>query len=420
MKGKAINLVLLVLGTLFGSIANMLVQVYLARQLQVIDFGFYTSLLNLTNLLTPLIAFGIASFMLKAYAEEGYSANRWLSNIYALLAISAVLVFCTLQLLGYLNNKSLKYFTIYSFFFVYMLSVAYNSFMSVKFQIEGRFKMFSIWQIFPNLLKLVAIFVLVTLLGSNLYSISIAYLFTGLVIFLLSLNSLSKMKSGNIVLLDEPKNKKYKTTTNKELLFNAMPFGLNGIFYLVYFQSSILILSLIRGYEDVAYFGLAITLLTAACLFPSIFFQKLLMPKIHFWSIYERKKLYIFYSKGNIYCFIFGLLALLGNMIFAKFFLVYIFGSKYEPATSAFYIMSFVILVKYFNFNSGSLMTTKNLINLKSKIMMYAAILNIVLGLVLIYFYGVGGAIIGMLATECFIGLYSVKAVNREFRNVYE
>ncbi|MGP5517772.1 oligosaccharide flippase family protein [Psychrobacter celer] len=420
MRDKIVSLILLVVGTLLGSIANMLVQIYLARELLVIDFGFYTSILNLANLLTPLIGFGISSFMLKAYAEEGYGANRWLSNINILLIASAAIVFCVLQLIGFLQNQSLNYFIIYSFFYIYMLSVSYNSFMSIRFQIEGRFRFFSLWQVVPNLLKLVSIFICISFLGKSVHSISIAYLITGMIVIVFSLNSLHRMRSGNITLLDKAVYKKYRVVTNKELVINAIPFGLNGIFYLIYFQSSILILSLIKGYEEVAYFGLAVTLLTAACLLPSILFQKFLMPKIHFWSIYERKKLYSLYRIGNYYIIILGILAAFANILFTKFFLVYIFGVKYEPATTALYIMSLVILIKYFNFNAGALMTTKNLINLKSKIMMFAAILNIVLGLVLIYFYGVGGAIVGMLVTECFIGLCSIKAVNREFKDVYE
>ncbi|WP_296243958.1 MULTISPECIES: oligosaccharide flippase family protein [unclassified Psychrobacter] len=416
MKNKLINLALLVLGTLLGSGANFLIQIYLAKKLSVIDYGFYSSILNLVNLLTPIIGFGVSSFMLKAYAEEGYDAKRWLDNVYLALLFSATLAFVILQFTGYLKNDGFNYFYIYCFFFVYMLSVSYNSFMILYFQIQGRFRFFSLWQTVPNLIKLIFILGSVTLLGSSLNSIGIAYVLTGLFVLTFSLNSLHKMKVGKIKLLDVPISLANDPVTSKALIINSIPFGLNGIFYLIYFQSTILILSFIEGYEAVAYFSLAMTLLTAFCLLPSVFFQKFLMPKIHYWAIHEKKRAYKFYIKNIVIWFFIGLVAAISNIIFAKFFLINFFGVEYLPAIKVFYLMSIVVLIKYLNLNSGALMTTKYLINIKSKIMMYAAVLNVSLSFLLITLFGIEGAVISIILVEIFISLLFVNIINRNFR----
>lgn len=422
MKNKIATLSILIIGVLFGSGANFIVQLYLARELTVYDFGFYTSILNISNLLTPLIAFGIANFMLKTYAEEGYIAKRWFSKIYQVLIITSIAVLLVHQIANISINKNFDYIYIYGCFFVYMLSVSYNSFMILRLQIEGKFKLFSLWQTIPNSLKLFSILIFTLYFGKSLIEISHAYLLTGVIITLTSLNSLHKMKTGNVTLLNTPTLEPHNTSPVKarSLLLSSMPYGLTGIFYLIYFQSNIVLLSFISSYEAVAYYGLAMTIATAACLPASIFFQKLLMPKVHYWAAHDPKKLLSFYKKNIPVCTIVGIIVAIFNIFFTKFFLVEVFGDKYYPAKNIFYLISLIIIIKYLNLNSGTIMSTGNLINAKNKIMVNAAGINIVLCLCLTYVLGLKGAVISTFIVECYINLINSIYINKELTKNYE
>lgn len=421
MKNRLITLTLLLIGTILGSGANFIVQLYLARELSVYNFGFYTSILNISNLLTPLIAFGITGFMLKVYAEEGYIANRWLDKIYQVLIATSLIVFLIHQLVNLYVNKSLEYSYIYGCFFIYMLSVSYNSFMILRLQIEGKYKAFSIWQTIPNSVKLLSVFLITGYLGNSLINISYAYLITGIIITLISLTSLHKMKVGKIKLANEPvvQSNSLGSITAMRLLLNSMPYGLTGVFYLIYFQSNIVLLSFISGYESVAYYGLAMTIATAACLPASIFFQKLLMPTIHYWATHDTKKLFSFYKKNILISTLVALLVAITNIIFTKFFLTEVFGEKYEPAKEIFYLISLVIIIKYINLNSGAIMSTGNLIKTKNIIMMKASGLNIFLCLCLTYSLGLKGAVISTFVVECYINILNTISINKELNKAY-
>ena len=223
------------------------------------------------------------------------------------------------------------------------------------------------------------------------------------------------MRSGNIVLDFNNKDKYIENVSKIDLIRAAFPYGLTGIFYLIYMQSSIMVVTFIKGYEDVAYLGLALVFLTALCLIPSLFFQKLYMPKIYNWSNTDKIKLKNFYIKNKISWCILSILTIILYTIFIKYFFIDIFGFKYEDKIGVFYFLSLLVFIKYFTLNSGCIMNTDKLINIKAKIMTRAAIMNIIFSIVLVFCWGVYGAILALIVVEFFILLSFYKCIKNEY-----
>ncbi|QXX85731.1 oligosaccharide flippase family protein [Acinetobacter lwoffii] len=415
MKAKIEKLGLLLLGTLLGSGANLLIQTYLAREFSLKEYGIYISILNIINLLTPFIGFGIASFMLRVYMVEGGGAKRWLKGVYEIIFYSSLTVFFLLQLWGWVNNKNLSMFAIYTFFFIYMLGTSLNGFMLSRLQIENKVRVLSLWQLIPNSLKLAFILFLFLFFEKSILNISIAYALSGLLVCVFSINSLHKMRSGSVFLSFDNKNKNTENVSKIDLIRSAFPYGLTGIFYLIYMQSSIMIVTFLKGYEEVAYLGLALVFLTALCLIPSLFFQKLYMPKIYNWSNTDKIKLKNFYIKNTIIWGVLSIAIIILYFIFIKYFFVNIFGPKYDDRIEIFYFISLLVFVKYFTLNSGSIMNTEKLIDIKAKLMTKAAIANIILSIILVSYWGIYGAIMALILVEFFILLSFYKCIKNEY-----
>ena len=415
MKKNIEKIIFLFVGTLLGAGANFLLQFYLAREFTLYDYGLYTSILNITNLLTPLIGFGIASFILKTYMVEGVSAKRWMGKIYQVIIVNALIVFLLLQIFAWLSGKTFERFHIFTFLFVYMMGLSLNGFVITRLQVEDKIRTLSIWQLIPNTLKLIFVILGLVILGESILALSIGYLLTGIVVLLFSFNSIIKLKEGSLKLKEKVSTEKRPAVTGMELMKNAFPYGLTGIFYLIYIQSSILILSFMKGYEDVAYLGLSLIFLTALCLLPSLFFQKIYMTKIHFWSKNNLIKMEEFHNYAKKQWLALGLVMMAVYIFFIKYYFIDLFGDKYLGNKAVFYLIALLGLVKYFSLNSGAVMSTENLIKDKSKCMSFAAIFNIVLSIPLVYWFGVYGSLLSLILIELYICFY----FNREIKEKY-
>ena len=110
-------------GTAIGTGSNFLIQVFLANKLSVQEFGFFTSIFNIVNLLSPLISFGITNYLLKCYSEEGYNVKKWFN---AILFFNLISVLITYSIFYFIYFKEVDLFTILMFF-TFMLSISFNN-----------------------------------------------------------------------------------------------------------------------------------------------------------------------------------------------------------------------------------------------------------------------------------------------------
>lgn len=398
------SILYLVFSVFIGAGSGFLVQLYLAQKLSVYDYGIYTSIINLINLIAPLIAFGVSSFLLRAYSEEGNYASRWMRSVIQSLILTTIIGFTILQSWSYYKNGFEYYFLIYCFFFIYMVSVSYNSFTTLKYQLEENYKLLSLWQLAPKFLMLVMLILVVTIKGPSVYNVAIAYSLSGIIVILMSIVSLKQMVTGQIKLYTSSEAKKYDANDNiVTLLKNSYPYGLSGLFYLIYYQSDILILSYYLDYTEVGYYGFSLVFVTSVCLIPSVYYLTYRLKKIHTLAKNDRLSLKSTYNSHIKYSLIIGLLFYVIFIICIEPFITIVFANKYQPAIYILYGLALYIPIKFLTLNSDSIMHTEGLVEIKVRIMGFAALFNIIINFLLIPKFGITGAIISTITTELFL-----------------
>lgn len=395
----------LLLSVFIGGGSGFFIQLFLAKKLSVFDYGIYATTINLVNLISPIVAFGISGFLLRAYAQEGNYASRWMESVIKVLIVTSTLAFLVLQTWSFYRNGYEDYFYIYCLFFVYMISISFNSFTVIRYQIEENFKLLSLWQLMPKLLILVMLLSVLYFKSSNIKNVAVAYCLSSIIIITMSIFSLKLMRSSELKIKTGSKEAvSYQKASIRKLIKKSYPYGLSGFFYLVYYQSDILILSYFLDYVEVGYYSFALFFVTSVCLIPSVYFLSFKMKTIHTLAKNNRKLLACFYKSNIKYSLIFGLLFFIVFILCIKSFVMLIFGMKYQPSVSILYALGLYIPIKFLTLNSDSIMHTEGLVEDKVKVMAVAAVLNIVLNIVLIYlFRNTMGAVISTIITELFL-----------------
>jgi O-antigen/teichoic acid export membrane protein len=189
---------------------------------------------------------------------------------------------------------------------------------------------------------------------------------------------------------------------------NAWPFGLAAFFYLIYYQSNIILLKYLIGDEAAGIYNVAFTVMAAVYLLPGVIYQKYLLPKIHRWANHDTQKFYEVYRYGIKAMFTLGIVAMIGIWLTAFWAIPLLFGKKYVDAVSLLNILALSAPIIFLAFNSGATLVTKENMLRKVKYMGYVAILNILLNITLIPLYNTSGAAIAtVLSNSVLLYLYS-------------
>lgn len=406
---------LLWVGSLLGALIAFLTQVLLARHLSLSDFGLFASAFATIALITPLAGFGIAQYWLKAFGEEGFSALRWMKGSYQFIIKSTFAVLAVLFIWIFLGPNNTNTQIVLALLSSFLLSQVMIELLSVRFQLEEKYLLLALWQLTPHLLRLTLIlFVTFTSwFEFDLKTAAFIYFSVSLLVVLTGITSLIQMIRGNIALKGHDQNNQAPTTpltspNSWAVMSNAWPFGLAAFFYLIYYQSNIILLKYMIGDEAAGIYNVAFTVMAAIYLLPGVIYQKYLLPKIHRWANHDTQKFYEVYRYGIKAMFTLGIVAMIGIWLTAFWAIPLLFGKKYVDAVSLLNILALSAPIIFLAFNSGATLVTKENMLRKVKYMGYVAILNILLNITLIPLYNTSGAAIAtVLSNSVLLYLYS-------------
>jgi len=186
----------------------------------------------------------------------------------------------------------------------------------------------------------------------------------------------------------------------KTVISHSWPFGLAGLFHLVYFQSDIILVQYITGLEAAGVYNVAFTIMVAVLLFPGIIYQKFLLPKMHRWANHDRERFYQVYKQGNVIMLVLGLVAMLFIWTLGPWVVSLLFGEVYQEAIGLLMILGVSFPILFVASSIGATLVTQSHMKSKVKLMGLVAILNIVLNLVLIPDFGAEGAAIATVISN--------------------
>lgn len=412
MKHRKILNVLKSIGYLFSTavlaaVLGFLLQVVLARELGVEGFGTLASSLAIINLVGPIGGFGLAGVLLKLYGQEGSYANRWSSTVLIYLYITVSISIGLIIIWAYAGPHSGVNKILLLLLIPHLVSISLVPIVSAKFQLAGRVKHLSFLQLAPNALRLTPLVVLVYIFGFKADEVYYAAaIYTGSAIFLnvFLIYQLKNIFSGNfkaaIEINNDSDDQKSITPPLNELVLKAFPYGLAGFFYLIYFQSDLIILKYMKGEVEAGIYNVGFIIIAAVYIFPTVVYQKFLMPKLHVWQNVNRDKVRSVYYYGNIAMFSFGLIAVALIYLLMPTAMPIIFGEDYNSAISLVLFLSLAIPFRFIAASSGAILNTGEHIIAKVKLMSIIATLNIIINIILIPKYGIYGAAAATIFSE--------------------
>lgn len=417
---KAISL--LWLGSILGAGCAFLTQVLIARELGPGAFGAFAAALATVSLVTPLASFGVGGFWLKVFGEEGWQAVRWLRGSLRFATYTTVLALALILIWAQFgpHDDVTRYLLV--LLATYVLGQVGVELVSAKLQLEGRYAVLALWQFLPHLLRLllVAVFMVAVLEVMTPNRVAYIYALISISVFLAAALVIWRMFQGRLALQghgprDVSASGVGRSFNMREVAKQTWPFGLAGVFHLVYFQSDVILLKYLDGDEAAGIYNVAFLIMTAVYMLPSVIFQKFLLPKIHRWASHDRTQFYQVYRSGNKIMLFVGVLAMLSIWLLAPWGVVLLFDHSYLGAVLPLTILALGAPIRFVATSVGSVLVTLEHMRAKVLYMGITAVINIGLNLWLIPLYGVAGAAVATVASEVVLLLLYFKGTKRVF-----
>lgn len=393
-------------GSLIGSGSTFLIYTILARKLGPTEYGIFSSSLSIVTIFNLLAGFGLSQFWLKIFGEEGWQGVRWLSVSLKFLFVTFVLVAVLLFSWAYLGPHENKTRSILLVMIFFVFGQTIVELVSVKLQLEEKYLMLTLWQLSPNLFRLILVAVMTYLFFFSLSGVDVAniYAFVAVFFIIVGVYQLYRMSHTKFDLKghlkQETEQQHHKEPKMKEVVAHVWAFGLGGLFSFLYLQSDQILVKYLAGNEEAGYYSVAFVILTAITMFPNVLYQKFLIPKFHRWANYDRRKFYRVYRLSNYVLLFVGILIMIFIWSVSKFLVPLLFGDNYKKTIDLVNILAIVVPILFVTFNIASTLVTQEYMKKKVRYMGGIAILNILLNTFLIPLYGSMGAAISTVCSN--------------------
>jgi len=382
-----------------GSGSVLLINVLVARALGAAEFGVYSSVYAISSGLSLAASFGIAQFWLKAFGEEGWAARRWLwpslkaQGIIAALSVGGMLAWAQWGPHDPLTRMMLR------IMILYLIGQIALEIVSAKLQLSERYPVLAIWQAAPNLLRL-AIFIALlsgSLFPFTLLTVAVVYGIVGLLMVVAVIAEVARLLRGDFNLVGHDVNTIEAAEAEvsvTRVLRESWPFGAASVVAFVYLQLDIVMVNYLAGDEAAGYYGVALSIMTAAIVLPGILYQKYLLPKYHRWANHDPLRLKRLNRTGSFCSFFCGLTVALAIILTSWLLIPIIFGSNFSRSIPIANFLSLTLPFYFLSYNSGAVLVATGGIQPKLWAMVGAAILNVASNVILIPKMGLDGAII--------------------------
>jgi O-antigen/teichoic acid export membrane protein len=415
---------IIILGaTGLAALTNFVVQFVLARTLGPSEFGAFYFAMAMVLLVSPLAAFGVGGWWLRVFGEEGYAAQRWVRTSLKFAVLSSFSVIALLIFWAGLGPHDNLTGSLIVALTGVVLAQPTIDLVSAKFQLEAKHMRLAAWQLVSHPLRLVGLLLLMVYVPL-LTAFHVAFLYSILSVFVLLIGyfCLVDLYNGKLRLAghSKPSFIKTKSHINKlslmSLLLKTSPFGLQSLLFLFYCQTDVILLRYLVNAEAVGFYGASVTFMAAVYLFPSVLYQKYLLPQIHRWAYQERNRLRVFIGRGGLLLFLGGLLITFFIWYGAPYFIPRILGEDYHPSVPLLSLMCISIPFRFLAVHLASVLSTRDFILINVKVIGVIALLNIFLNIMLIPHYGALGAVFSMILSDLTLAGLFVIATQSKFK----
>lgn len=415
---RAIPLALLFGGTMGAALSSMAAQVILARSLNLSDFGQLAAILAATNLLSPIAGFGLNWFWVQVFGREGWDAFRWIRPSIRVLGLTCLLSVVALSayLLGAGALAPDIRIWVTPLAFCLLLGQVAIDIASAKYQLEERFGWLAIWQTLPQVGRLVVALCLLAVPAYPLMTVLGGYAAIGLTLVILGLVVLRQFAGRRIRLVghaaaDQPSMRDVPGVLRTATL--AFPFAFITVFYLVYFQSSVLLLHAFIGARETAIFSAALLVMAAIYLVPNIVFTKFLAARICRWAENDATS-YAAVLHVSVACMaLSGLVLMIALIALAPFAITLLFGTKYAPTILVLIWLAPTVPLRFVQSAYSAVLVSEVNVRRRVSYAGVSAAVSLAANVILLPAIGLQGAVIASIASEGTLMVLNMWGVHR-------
>jgi len=366
---------------------------YTARYLGAGGFGMLSFALAFTGIFGVFADLGLRQLTVREVARDKSLAGKYLGNIAVMKVILVIVTFgliaLFINLLGY-PEQTIK--VVYLVALSIIFSGFSGTFYSI-FQAYEKMEYQSLGQILSSVLMLAgALFAISE--GSSVVGFASIYFLVSAVVLGYSF----VVCAWKFVLPKLEVDLGFWKPTMKA----ALPFGLSGIFVVIYFYIDSVMLSLMQGEEVVGWYNAAYRFVYVLLFIPAAYFSSIYPIMSRFYKT-SKDSMRFSYEKSLKYILIIAFPIAIGVTFFADKIILLIFKEEFAPSIPALQILVWAV---FFSYLAHATVYTLNSINrqmIYTKITFLAMMLNVVLNLIFIPLLSFVGASLATLFTE-FIG----------------
>lgn len=398
VKRIAKNTGILFVSNIISKFFGFVYTIYMARYLGAEGFGILSFALAFTGMFGVLADMGLQPLTVREVARNTELSGKYLGNIAVIKSILGIITFILIVLaINLMNYPAETVYVVYLIAFYVLINSLNGMFYSI-YQGHEKMEFVGIGGILNSSLMLLGVFIAMYF-GFNVEGFAYIYLISGTGVLLYNL------------IISTWKFVKPKIEIDlkfwKELLKEAWPFALSGLFITVYYWIDSVMLSYMVGDLVVGWYNAAYRIILVFLFIP-VMVNMVIYPIMSKYYTTSNKSLKIICEKYFKIMLMIGIPLGVLTTVFAKEIVLTIFGQDYHGTIIALKILIWGLVSIFANAPFVKLFESINRQSLVTKVTGFAMIMNIILNMLLIPKFSYIGASIATLITEFTIAVFVI------------
>lgn len=373
--------------------------ILMARYLGTSNFGILSFAISVSSIIGIFMDCGTQTYIVRALSRDKSLTNEYFNKTVPLKIVLSFFIILFTVLFLILTGREKLVVNVSLIMFLQYTFLSICGFFYGIFQAYEKMEYQSIAASINAVVLLIIVF-LVIHFDLGLYGMAFGYLFAIMIAFIYIYSKIDKV--------DIRPNYTFDFGFSKKLLKVALPFGLIGIFYSIYFTIDMTMLQYLSTNSAVGLYNAAYKIITLLTTFYAIYPQ-VIFPVMSRLFENSREMLRISYEKSIKYLLLIILPICAGVILYANPLMIFIYGNQYAGTGR---IVSLLVLSIPFLFVNGASTVALNSSNneiMVTKTYCIAALINVILNFILIPYYSYEGAAIATVISEIVISLLMFK-----------
>lgn len=389
-----------------GRIISFLLMVYLARNLGTINFGRLSFAISFTSLFLLFADLGIITLSIREIARNKQNAPIYIGNTFILKGLLSILTFIIISIASKIVRIPYDTRLIVYLLAGYLLFENMGSLFKAIYQAYEKMIYIAVSDIIEKAFLFLLCFILISK-GFKITAIGLAYLFTGILLFLVNMLIVNLRFLKPIY--------KIRLSFWKDILKEASILAIVGLLSMVYFNTDIVMLGRMKNEEVTAQYSVSYHLFYTIAVLSGTFLSAI-FPLLSRLSQESKKELKKIYEKVFKVIITIGIPISLGCFLLSDRIINYIFSSHYQQSVIIFKIFSLIIIFSFLNSFIGYFLTSIAKQSLIAKMLTFTVSINILLNFMLIPRYSYVGAALATVVSEILFSVIFYITIEKEFR----